>query len=83
MTNLHAENVAVEVDGLAAVAHLEHPVQGAAAQLQRHLLMFILSCHLEAQQEVYVVPLINSDHVSDTLNTVYDFERVIDLFVSQ
>ena len=43
MTNLHAENVAVEVDGLAAVAHLEHPVQGAAAQLQRHLLlMYVL-----------------------------------------
>ena len=37
MTNLHAENVAVEVDGLAAVAHLEHPVQGAAAALVSNL----------------------------------------------
>ena len=38
LSHLHSEDVAVEVDGLSAVAHLEHPVQGTSAQLQSHIL---------------------------------------------
>ena len=51
--HLHAEDVAVEVDGLSAVAHLEHPVQGASAELQSHLLY--MYCHLQVPQQTRLV----------------------------
>ena len=74
MTNLHAENVAVEVDGLAAVAHLEHPVQGAAAQLQRHLLQGVP--RLLSQLSEAVISL-NVDgikyHLNHLIPTLGDF----------
>ena len=38
LSHLHSEDVAVEVDGLSAVANLEHPMQGASGQVQSHLL---------------------------------------------